>query len=147
MAHWTTLFSHVSGRLEIRKLCNFCGSSSSWGQVQAVSCSWCFHCFICEFVKCLLFFLNFFFFFANKPERNPAIRSTSGQLDEPRSLENSWSWFYLLCQLYRADVMSTSCSWRHLPSPMTWGGGGRRRRKNWLQYSWAPDWVVQVSFV
>lgn len=64
-------------------------------------------------------------FFANKPERNPAIRSTSGQLDEPRSLENSWSWFYLLCQLYRADVMSTSCSWRLLPSPMTWGGGAK----------------------
>lgn len=84
------------------------------------------------------FFLKFF---ANTPERNPAIRSTSGQLDEPCSLENSWSWFYPLCQLYRADVMSTSCSWRHLPSPMTWG------RKNWLQYSWAPDWVVQVSFV
>lgn len=60
MAHWTTLFSHVSGRLEIRKLCNFCGSSSSWGQIQAVSCSWCFHCFICEFIKCLLFFLKFF---------------------------------------------------------------------------------------
>lgn len=37
------------------------------------------------------------------------------------SLENSWSQFYPLCQLCQADVTSTSCTWRHLSSPMTWG--------------------------
>lgn len=73
VAHWTTLFSHVSGRLEIRKLCNFCGSSSSWAQTDAVSCSWHFHCFVCEFTPSLKCLPSFFKISANKPGRNPAV--------------------------------------------------------------------------
>lgn len=52
---------------------------------------------------------------ANPPERNPAIQPTLGQPDEPRPLENSWSWFYPLCQLCQAELVSRSCSWRRPP--------------------------------
>lgn len=142
MAHWTTLFSHVSGRLEIRKLCNFCGSSSSWGQIQAVSCSWCFHCFICEFIKCLLFFLKFFCKQTRKEPCNPIYVWAAGWATLP------WKQLELIL-----SALSALPSWRHVDimfvktSPFSDDMGGGGRRKNWLQYSWAPDWVVQVSFV
>lgn len=48
------------------------------------------------------------------------------------------------------SALSALPSWRHVDimfvktSPFSDDMGGR---KNWLQYSWAPDWVVQVSFV
>lgn len=72
--HWTTLFSHVSGRLEIRKLCNFCGSSSSWAQTDAVFCSWHFHWLLHLRVHSVPQVPSFFFkISANKPGRNPAI--------------------------------------------------------------------------
>lgn len=48
------------------------------------------------------------------------------------------------------SALSALPSWRHVDimfvktSPFSDDMG---EWKNWLQYSWAPDWVVQVSFV
>lgn len=142
MAHWTTLFSHVSGRLEIRKLCNFCGSSSSWGQIQAVSCSWCFHCFICEFIKCLLFFLKFFLQTNQKGTLQSDLRLGSWMSHAPLKTVG----VDFICFVSSTELTSCRHHVREDISLLRWHGGGGRR-KNWLQYSWAPDWVVQVSFV
>lgn len=48
-----------------------------------------------------------------------------------------------LCSVssYQAEVLLKCCSWRCPPC------SDDTEVKNWLQYSWAPDCVVKVSFV
>lgn len=51
-----------------------------------------------------------------------------------------------ICFVSSTELTSCRHHVREDISLLRWHGGGGRR-KNWLQYSWAPDWVVQVSFV
>lgn len=109
-AHWTTLFSHVSGRLEIRKLCNFCGSSSFWEQIHDVFCSWRLQLYPLS----LLLLCNAFF---RKYCKQETVKSNPlwGCLMSHAPLKTFWSWFYLLCQLYQAEIMLKCCSRRCPP--------------------------------